>query len=116
MVNMRWARSQFLFVMYFIFIHTRFKSIDIDLSVYKILEPRISISCMEKWVLRLDTRCAYPVFHIQFDSEVKSTKYLTWCKIRASDIQLHTVKLEANCNIVWKRFIIIITIAVHCWT
>ena len=34
----------------------------------------------------LDTRGAYPSFHIKFDSKVKYTKYLTSCKIPAREL------------------------------
>ena len=38
---------------------------------------------MGKWVPRLATRAAYPIFHIKFNIEVKYTKYLTLCNIHA---------------------------------
>ena len=41
------------------------------------------MSCMGIWVPVYDTRGAYTIFHIKFDSEVKYTKCLTRCKIRA---------------------------------
>ena len=39
------------------------------------------LSCMGKWVPRFNTRGAYPSFHIQFDSDLKYTKYLTRCRM-----------------------------------
>ena len=56
-----------------------------------IYTTNFDISCMGKWVPLPDTRGAYPTFRI-FDSEIKYTKYLTCCRIRAreSGIKLHT--------------------------
>ena len=37
---------------------------------------------MGKWV-RLDTRGAYPIFHVKFDSEIKYLKHQLGVKYRA---------------------------------
>ena len=61
---------------------------EFPITQVKIYTSNFDISCMGKWVPRLDTRGAYPIFRIEFDSEVKILQVYryTSCKISASII------------------------------
>ena len=46
-----------------------------------IFTSNFDISCMGKWILHMNTSGAQAILYIKFDSEVKYTKYLTWCTL-----------------------------------
>ena len=55
---------------------------------------------MKKMVPHLDTRGAYQIFHLLFESEVKYFKYYTSCKISARDsVILESRRVQSSSTI-----------------
>ena len=57
---------------------------------------------MGKWVPRLDTRGAYSIFHIKFDSDLKYFKNNTSCSAKASEHNiLRSMFIETDITVVF---------------